>query len=375
MELNTMSLDRASVDVRLLSTNFGEVIPDCSGVGQDVKTEIINSFPLYNWLINTGLSATVRRNFSNPCITKKTDGTWTMEIPRTIWTELPKSTSEECCWVPFDFAKCAGNVPLKLLCLKDCTSMLDALVDRKVKAGTAGAVSGIAGAGDSMEEVNLRVAKMSMAFFTAYTTILGLDNTYTDILKPFHGLLQVMQNPAVVSINGGNVLSAFDSLYCRMSVLGGLDNMVVALNPITYQSILAVVTYGQYGELPTGWTRNGDVLKFHNISFIQDRFVPVDLANGTGEAWVLSGDSVGLFLATDLIPSSDFIFKSTKQGETPANGCAEQCTYMYNYGAAFNNNANKLAMITSIPITGACASAAGDLGEIIAPTTLIPSRA
>ena len=185
--------------------------------------------------------------------------------------------------------------------------------------------------------------------------------------------MQVMMNPAIYTIEGTNVLSAFYSLWCRLAVLGYSD-VVFATNPIIYESIATQIQPGQNGRLPDGWTRNGDEIRFHGIRFIQDKHVPVNLTAATGEVWMLSGDAVGLWMAADL---TNPIKRPSYNGgqfseQSLADGCGRECKWWYNYGAAFNNNANKLAIITNVPISAYCVATTGDLGSLIQPTTLVP---
>lgn len=372
MNLDTRMLDAVAVDMKNLSTNFGDIVYDCYGMeGATLKSEMQNRFPLVTWLLNTRLSQSMRSISTRGmmAIHKDTDGKWVMEVPRTIWSELPTSTAEECCWLPFDFAKCAGYVPLNLLCLKDCEEVMDVFVGRLLRPGE---VAPLSYAGESLETVKRRIARLSMAFFTAHNIILGVDGVYTDTLKPFHGLLSVMENQAVLALYGTSILSAFDSLGCRLAVLGGADSSIIAVNPIIMRSIEAEVRPGQNGELPAGWSMVNGRLRFYGIPFIEDKTVPVDLDAGTGEAWLLDGDAVGVFMGTDLAPADNFIYKNSDPAAA-ADGCRTDCTYYYNFGAAFNNNANKLAKIVDIPIDSACASAIGDLGGLIVPETLIPN--
>lgn len=373
MNIDLKLLESVAVDRTVLSTNLPDM-PDCTGAGLDVKTEIINRFPLVNWLLGTNLTSRTRSAIAGVdghcLIHKDGDGKWVLEVPRGLWTEVPKaSDNPECCWQPFDFAKCAGQLPLNLLCLKDCGSIMDDLIGKTVKFGAN--VAGLASEGETVNEVKRRVARMSMAFYTGMTAIQGLDNTYTNILKPFHGLMQIMENPAVATINGTNILSAFDQAWCRLSIMGG--NVVFALNPILYQSILEVVVPGQNGLYPMGWTRNGDELRFHGMGFIQDRAVPVDIADATGEIWALNGDAVGLYLATDLMPGDDYIRYSGHKEAAVADGCGEDCTFYYNLGTALANNSNKILRIVDVPITGACSAVIGDFAGLVNPQTLIPA--
>lgn len=374
--VSTAELEAVAVDLKHLATNFTDVVPDCLGLGSDPKTEIMNENPLYFWLLNTPLARRVRGLINDidrgACILHKdANGKYVIEIPGTFWSLPLADTSQECCWVPFDFAKCASNVPINRLCLKDCDNIDDILLGRFQRLNRS--YDEFGRRGENYVSVKERIARLSMAFLTANNAILGTDNNTTDILKPFHGLLQVMMNPAINTINGTDVLSAFDSMWCRLKVLGYRD-VVFATNPIIYESISTLIQLGQNNRYPIGWKKDGDTIRFHGIRFIQDRHVPVDMQAATGEVWVLSGDAVGLWMAADL--TNPFKRPNHDGGqftERPlADGCGQECKWYYNYGTAFANNANKLMNITNVPISANCVGVIGDLGDLINPTTLVP---
>lgn len=374
--VSTAELEAVAVDLKHLATNFTDVVPDCLGLGSDPKTEIMNENPLYFWLLNTPLARRVRGLINDvdrgACILHKdANGKYVIEIPGNYWSLPNGSNAAECCWVPFDFAKCASNVPINRLCLKDCDNIDDILLGRLQKLNRS--YDEFGRRGENYVSVKERIARLSMAFLTANNAILGTDNNTTDILKPFHGLLQVMMNPAINTINGTDVLSAFDSMWCRLKVLGYRD-VVFATNPIIYESISTLIQLGQNNRYPIGWTKDGDTIRFHGIRFIQDRHVPVDMQAATGEVWVLPGDAVGLWMAADL--TNPFKRPNHDGGqftERPlADGCGQECKWYYNYGTAFANNANKLMNITNVPISANCVGVIGDLGDLINPTTLVP---
>lgn len=374
MNFSRNLLESKSVDIVKMSSNFPEIFSDCYGLEDaTLKSELIRRFPLVEWLLSTTLSSQLRNNVMNGIqnVHKDGDGKWVVELPRSIWTQPFETTQDECCWVLPDFAKCAGNVPLNLLCLKDCNQILDDLIEDTLRVGSRVNVPGIASPNDTIDDIKRRLARLTMAFLTAYNIQLGMDNTSTDILKPFHGVLQLMQNPAVVTIQGTNVLAAFESLACRLAVLGG-GNWIIAIHEMGYEALKSVVVPGQNGQLPMGWTRDGDEIRFRGIRFIRDRFMPLDITNGTTEAWVMSGDYVGVYMGTDLAPAERFIRYSGHDEETYANGCASECVYYYNYGAAFNTNAHYLMKIVDIPVNMDCLSAVSDLWNRMKPTTLIP---
>lgn len=373
-------LDKVAVEakdamaIKSLATNFDEIASDCEGLeGFDLKSELQNRFPLVRWLLATQMSRMMRADsrWTLEYVHKNEDGQWIMQIPGEVWTLPPTGTGEECCWIPFDFAKCSGEVPLNLLCLKDCESIFDQLVGEALRISSHETLEGIARRGERYSETKKRIARLSMAFFTAYTAILGMDDTYVDpILKPFHGLMQVLENPAVVKISGASILAGFDQLGCRLALLGGERGKVFATNPLIYDSIDAVIIPDQNGNLPAGWTRRDGELRYKGIGFIRDNVVPVDMTANTGEIWMLDGSAVGLALATDLMVADPFI--KSDGIDTSVDNCGAHCDYYYNFGAAFNNNANKLAVITDVPVNGACSSSIGDLLGLVNPTTLIP---
>lgn len=368
------ALESVAVDRKDLATNIADVAQDCIG-DLDIASEIQNRFPVVSRLLATRMSREMRNRASAGLINthKATIGEatkWVLEIPRTIYTTEPTSTANECCWVPFDFDKCGENVPLNLLCLKDCESIEDSIMNNIVRFGARDAVPGIASAGDRLGDVKLRVDRLSMAFFTAKNILLGIDNTYTATLKPFHGVLSVLENPAVSHINGTNILEAFDLLGCRLAVVGG--SQWFAVHPMIYAAIDAAVYPDERGNLPAGWSKaNG--LSFMGRPFVQDKAMPIDTETGTGEVWMLDDETSGVFMATDLMPTEAFIRRSNTASNAPVEGsCGTDCLYMYNMGAAFAQDANKLAVITDIPVQAGCVDAVADLASLVAPTTLIP---
>lgn len=372
-DLSKKALDIA--EIIKLSSNIGDI-----GIATDFSKNMLRNpvqdrHPLVVWLLNTAMSARMRNANRQGLaqIHKDADtNDWVLLMPYTVGTLPPEDTSNACCWVPLDIAKCGGKVPLKLLCLKDCDSIFDYLVNESRYAGSNDLVGYFLRQGESVKDARKRMARMSMSFFTAYNIILGTSTAGTGILKPFHGLLEVMENAAVIKISGTNILGAFDSLYCRLQVLTG-GNYVIAVHPLTYQGIDSAVVPGRFNSLPSGWSRNGSELRFHDMRFIQDKTIPVDLTAGTGEAWLLDGDTTGVYMATDLAPTDRFIRHGFTSTDDPSKGCASECQFYYNFGAVFNNNPNRLAMITDIPLSANCiGNALQGLDGLVKPDTLVP---
>lgn len=372
MDFKTNELEKVAIESKELATNYGEVARDCFGLdGATFASELQDRFPLVDWLLSTPLSQSMRRTIENGLMGTRVDeeGNYLLQVPRSLWTLPPTNSADECCWTPVYFDKCAGEVPINMLCLKDRDNIMDILMNKTVKLSSRDAVAPIAYAGETLEAVNDRVARMSMALYTAHTVIQGMQNVTTNLTKPFNGLMQVMSNPAVIHIDGSSILGAFEELACRMVVLG-YTGSVFAAHPLIINAIKAEIVPDQYNRRPDGWTVENDrTVRFNGVRFIEDKLVPFSTSTGTGEVWLLSSDAVGAMLLTDLIPTEAFRRTGWSFDE---NNCGTECRYYYNAGAVFANNANKLAVITNISISDACVNATADLANLIVPQTLIP---
>ena len=368
-------LDKRAVDVQKLASNFIDIISDCEGLEDfSLRNELQNRYPLATWLSGTPFSRMMRQRSTNPQLFHHGVGEdaadWVMEVPGTVYTLAPANSGSDCCWTIPDFAKCASEVPLNFVCLKDCDSIFDSMVYERLRINQRARLEGFAREGETMEQVENRIRHLWMAFYTMHTVILGTSNTSDNIVKPFHGLLEVMQNDAVISVSGANLLAAFDSIGCRLDVLGG-NYWAFALNPLMYRSIEDVVVPDVNGNLPSGWTRGNDGrLRFHGIGFIDDKLVPVDMTNMTGDIWLIDGDSTGMFLGYSIGNEKEIANDFTEQ--TLENGCGQVCHYLYNYGTVANNNANRVMVISGVPVSSACTEIA-DLASLINPTTLVPA--
>lgn len=369
----TMSaLDARAVDVQKLASNFIDIIADCEGLEDfSLRNELQNRYPLATWLSGSRFSQLLRDRSRNSLFTRPgTEGGWVMEVPGSVWTLDPVNSGDDCCWTIPDFAKCSGEVPLSMVCLKDCNSIFDDMVYERLRIDRRVSLEGFAREGETMDQVENRIRHLWMAFYTFHTVILGTMNTSDNIVKPFHGLLEVLQNDAVVSISGSNILAAFDSIGCRLDVLGG-SGWVFAANSLIYRSIEEVVRPDERGNLPAGWGRDGNGrLTFHGFGFIDDKLVPVDLEAGTGDIWLIDGEATGMFLGY-AVGNEKEISKDFSE-QTLENGCGQMCYYLYNYGTVANNNANRVMVISGVAVSSACTEIA-DLASLINPTTLVPA--
>lgn len=372
MDSRTLSaLDARAMTPEKLASNFIDIISDCEGLEDfSLRNELQRYSELATWLLATPFANMMRRRSTDPQKFHKSadEGVeWEMDVPGTVYTLEPSNSGDDCCWTIPDFAKCAGKVPLNFVCLKDCDSIFDKMVYDRLRIDSRIDLEGFARDGETLAEVENRIRHLWMGFYTLHTVILGTMATSDNIVKPFHGLLEVLQNPAVISISGANILGAFDSVACRLAVLGG--NFVFALNPLIYNSLEEVIVPDERGVYPAGWSRQNGRLRFRGHGFITDKLVPVDMDNLTGEIWVLDGSAVGAFLAYNI--GNEMEIRDDFTEKSKADGCGQLCTYLYNFGTVANNNANRLMIITNVPVSSACTEIA-DLASLINPTTLVP---
>lgn len=367
---------RQNLAASATKSNVGTV-----GIGTDYSDNspanpFQNVFPLVSWLMATPASRKMQNAMNRGAwsLSKKEDGKFYIQLPFTYGTTEPKSTQGECCWVPLDLAKCGSNAPLALLCLKSCEPIMDNLVNETRKIKSNDMICYFQREGETIKEAQKRMDLISMAYFTAINVILGTMATGTATLKPFHGLLEVMEDKAVIKIAGANILSAFDSVGLRLAALGDGDYKF-ACHPLVLEGIKSVIVPGKYnGEYPDGWTKseNGEIT-FKGHGFVADKLVPCDITAGTGDVWVLEGNTVGLVMGTTFQPSEKFQRHTFGATDNPSEGCGTHCDYYYNFGCAFGTDANRLMVIQGIPISAATlGDALNGLDLVLKPTTIVP---
>lgn len=375
--LHMDSLRAKQVDVDELSkySNIGEIgINNVDYSDNYPANDFQNRFPLVEWLMNTPVSRTAQSSMDRGEFRpfKGTDGKWHILTPVKWGTTAPVDTTGECCWVPFDLTKCMDEAIISFLCLKDCYPELDRLIGEKARFQANDMINFFQRRGEDYSQARERMARVSMAWFTAHNIILGTLDTETPVLKPFHGLLDVMKGADVIEIGGTDIVSAFESVSCREAMLSDADYFF-ACHPLVYEGIKANVQEGQYGELPEGWTRVNGELRFNGHGFLIDKMIPVDLEAGTGEIWVLDRNSLGVVLGTGLEPSDNFTKESFAPSNNREDGCAVECKFYYNYGTVFATDTNKLAVIVEAPIgTNCLGSAMNGLDLLVQPETIVP---
>ena len=372
-ELNANSTDFAKTYMKM--SNIGEIGISTDYSDNQPATDFQNRFPLVDWLMRTPVSAQAQARFNSGSlsITKDNKGVFQVLLPWTYGTTLPEDTTGDCCWVPLNLTKCGQQVPISLLCLKDCYQILENFIYGKKRFQQNDMINYFQREGETVNDARRRMAKESMAWFTAHNMILGTSDTATTVLKKFHGLLEVMEGSDVIKLTGTNILSVFDTIGCRLAMLGG-SGYVFACHPLVYESVKSAVQPNQNGILPSGWTKdaNGDVY-YNGYPFIADKMVPVDVTAGKGEIWMLSSQVTGALMGTTLRPAKEYTRDAFAPTNKPEDGCASECTYYYNFGTVFDVNPNYLALISDVPLNTACLGSKLDgLDYILKPETIVP---
>lgn len=372
------TLQNKSIDLDEFSNfnNIGEIginVVDYSN--NTPANEFQTNFPLVSWLLNTPVSRQAQSAHDRGQLRpfKGQDGLFHVMTPVKYGTTSPVDTTGECCWVPFDLTKCMGEVPIHMLCLKDCYPVLQNLIYDKNRFQPNDMINYFQREGETYTQARERMARMSMAFFTAHNIILGTSQTETPVLKPFHGLMEIMEGADVIKIVGSNVIAAFDEIACRLSVLG-TGNYAFAMHPVVYEGLKIAIQPGQNGLLPLGWSKdaNGDV-RFMGHPIIVDKDVTFDPDAGTGDIWMLEGGSLGAIMGTGLEPSERFTRETQSVTTNREEGCMTECKYYYNYGTVFAIDTNKLAVITDVPIASNCfGEGMNGLDFLMKPETIVP---
>lgn len=333
-----------------------------------------NVYPLYTWLSNTSLSRKVKAGEVNGNITF--NGTNIM-LPYEVFTLPIDEIAEGCCWLLPDIDKCANDAPMSLLCLKDCENKLMSILDRIQKGKANDMIGYFLRQGETLADARKRLAREMMAFYTANTVINGTMDTETPILKPYHGLYQVIRDSSTaLTINGEDLESAIEIALCRIAIMNqysGTGEYSMSMHPLIYASVASFVRAGQYGTLADGWSMGSNgYLSVNGIQLLPDVRVPYNQETATGDIWILDGRYVGNYLVTSLMPADEFIDETTVVNNVVANGCATDCTYYWNAGAAFTTNPTTIIVIQGVQATDACMEASAGLDNIITPNTLVP---
>ncbi|MCL2864551.1 MAG: hypothetical protein FWE25_03310 [Lachnospiraceae bacterium] len=401
LERVAVNLDEVSVgyNVLALADKFkAELDASCDGPGAigdiGIGTSyasvrqahpMFDSSPLAMWLLTTNAAQMMRNQFGNGLGTLVKTGNnlsgWNMPLPGLAWTEPPPDTTGACCWVPMELSLCGDTTPLALLCIHRCEDIMDSFIELDRRAGVNDLRGPWQRVGESKRDAMSRWLRINMAFYTAQTLINGHSELETNILKPFHGLIEVMERPSVIAIDGSSVLGAFEQIQCRIDVLGTAGQGSVAwMNPLVLAGVVSQIQPDINGNLPKGWSKNGlGQVSYNAIPLRTDPFMPVDTTGviANGDIWILNSNSTFGFLREPITPSvrenNPFHIVEEVGSSNRADNCGHRCEYYYNYGGVDNLNDQLISIIHGVPTSGECSGMAlAGLENIINPETLIP---
>lgn len=355
-------------------TNISTVLGGCNLMGgASIREQMVKEFPLPMWLLGTPFAQKMRANAGKDFRRKfKEDGVWKVKLPGQVWTTPATQDPDACCWIADDLNSCEGDVPLKMLCLQSCEDMYDTLGAEDTPIGFD--VDGLLGAGMTAEQLRKEIDLRSFALHEAFTISQGTTAAASGLTKPFHGLAQVMANPAIIHLDASTLgfFGAFDTLGCRIEAFGNsVEGMVIWVHPMTMVNIRHLVKKDIYGNLPDGWEINGRDYRFHNVPIRECKTMLYNHSTGMGTAYLLDAQTVGAILKTNLIVRDEKYIRHDFIAPN-ATVCGAKCDYYYNFGTVGANNANRLAVIQNIPTSATCQQATADLEALITPTTLIP---
>lgn len=378
--VDVYELEKKSVDFAKIE-QIAEVLGDCALLnGADIKNDIEQNFPLTMWLTRTNLARRIKANAGLGLLNKykasegRFAGKWMIKLPGKVWTTpADDSQFDACCWVGDDIAKCSGEMPLEMVCLKDCENIYDTLATRALTFGVQ--VDGLVTKDETIKQLKDFINIRSLAMHSAYTMVQGTWGSGSGLVKSFHGLAEVLSNPAILKLDASEigVLAAFDTLGCRIAAMGGdISGKVFWAHPMTYENIKRLIKKDIYGNYPDNWTVDGDTVRFYGIPFRVTKEVPFHFADALGTVYLLDSDAVAGVWSTDIaVTNPDFIRRTYSYGGAD-NQCGIDCEYRYNIGGVGANDANRLAVITNIPTSNICMNAIGDLEKLLVPDTIIP---
>lgn len=318
---------------------------------------------------------------------KNNKGKWVTETY--TWGTTDPDDGQGCCFTPFEIQACADSAKIFSLCLKDCETTLDKMMNSALKYKSNDLLNYFQRAGMTYEASLQYIAWFSFAFRTQRVIAQGLVNYQGKGLRPFHGIAEVMSHPAVTPIQSGDILGAFAQAGCILDVLnqGTSTNYAIFVHPVGHTAISDVVVEGKNGKLPAGWERGNFgsfhgtpvTLKFKGIPIVKDIYVPKDLeVNNTFEAYIidLSVTKVSMVYKDLLIPADKIRRGTTLEPDSDCNFVA--CDIYENAGVAHSANYARNILLTGMPLSANCSAGVytrimGALdGEVPFPMVHIP---
>lgn len=287
------------------------------------------------------------------------NGDWIIESITwgTVAPDFANDNSDSCCFTEKFSMTATGDAEVfKYLCFKDCETRLDRLMKDKVTFKQGDLINIFQRLGMSYAEAEQFMAWYTFAFIVQRHIVQGMVNFSGNGLRPFAGVAEMMAHPGVTPIDaGGSVVGAFRQVACYVDVLDNQSaNYKIYVHPLTLRGILAEIVPGKDGQLPQGWSRNGNTVTFMGIPFGTSYHLPFDLETTmTGEAYVIDLARVEALTEYDLfVPQSSIRTTTTEDPSLP--GCEVICDKYENFGLVYTNSYISHLLVANIPLEQTC---------------------
>lgn len=296
---------------------------------------------------------------------KDQNGDWV--ITSYTWGTTDPDDGEGCCFVPFDIQACKDQAKVFSLCLKDCETTLDKMMNKELGYKGTDLLNYFQRLGWTYDQSLQFMAWFSFAYRTQRVIAQGLVDYQGPGLRPFHGVAEVMSHPAVTPLRGADILGGFAQAGCVIDVLtaGATANYAIFVHPLGHAAIDAVVTEGRNGKLPAGWERGNFgnfhgtpvTLKFKGIPVVKDYYVPKDLeVANTFEAYIIDLSTTrASMIYNDLMIPKEAIY--TSQTIDPTDNCTfVTCDVYENAGVVHSSNYARNILISDMPLGAHCSA-------------------
>lgn len=294
---------------------------------------------------------------------KDENGDWIVEAY--TWGTTDPDDGEGCCFVPFDIQACKDQAKVFSLCLKDCETTLDKMMNKQLGYKGTDLLNYFQRLGWTYDQSLQFMAWYSFAYRTQRVIAQGLVDVTAPGLRPFHGVAEVMSHPAVTPLRGTDILGAFAQAGCIIDVLnqGGSSNYAIFVHPVGHSAISGAVVEGRNGKLPDGWEKGSlgtfegqqVTLRYKGIPVVKDFYVPKDLeTTNTFEAYIidLSTTRASMIYQDLMIPESAIY---TGQTLDPTDNCTfVTCDIYENAGVVHSSNYARNILISGMPLGAHC---------------------
>lgn len=292
---------------------------------------------------------------------KNEKGEWV--VSSYSWGTADPDDGEGCCFVPFELQAAKEQAKIFKLCLKDCETTLDKMMNSQLGFKGTDLVNYFQRLGWTYDQSLKFLAWYSFAFRTqrviaqGLTTLKGVKG-----LRPFHGVAEVMAHNAVTPIKSADVLAAFAQAGAVLDILNqsAQGDYKIFVHPLGHIAIEEKIVPGINGQLPAGWERGNFgtyqgvpvTLKFHGVPVVKDIYVPKDQKAGTFEAYIIdTATTKASMVYKDLMIPEDAIY--TGQTLDPDTNCDfVTCDIYENAGVVHSANYARNILVAGMQLSG-----------------------